>query len=649
MVPFTDSLHASGTFRGVRYRRVGAVTAAQSGKTDGQLDVIGARLDQRPAPILYVGPTRDFVVDQFEPRLMALLDEAETLARKVIRGRRMKKTLKRVAGVPVRLAHGGSSSALKSDSAALALIDEYDEMMGGVRGQGDVLGLVEARGETYADFVTGVTSTCSRGLVVTEFDEESGLRFWARSEPEDIESPIWSLWQEGTRHHFAWPCRHCESYFIPRFDCLRWPQGATPARARAEAFVECPNCGGVHTEEDKAWLNARGVMVAPGERVAFVDDAPVVTGHPEATATLSFWTSGLCSPFVAIGQRAETYLTALASGDHDRIQTAMNASFGECYALASSGDIPEWEEVYATRRLPYKLGQMPEEALALVAAVDVQKFSLYFLLRAFGARGTSWLVDYGQLFGPTDQDEVWNALTDVLTTQVDGWQIQRTLIDSGFRPNKIAPGEEHKVYAYCRNMTWLCKPTKGHDTQAQPYRVAKIEVKKDGSRHKRSIELVHLSSDFFKSLVMARLRTPVDQPGALLLPENVDEDYCRQLVSEARIVVDGKPTWVRRQKDNHYLDAEAMVAAAAYAMNVHRVPEAPDVPAREPIPADGPAPKPPPGATPRALPTANPKPKPEAEPEPAEAAAPEKPPAGLSFRDRFRGRGLRLNGRSSRA
>jgi len=78
MIPWSAAVHRGG------YRRVVAVTAAQSGKTDSMLDIIGARLDQRPAPILYVGPTKEFLTDQFEPRLMALLDEAETLANKVV-------------------------------------------------------------------------------------------------------------------------------------------------------------------------------------------------------------------------------------------------------------------------------------------------------------------------------------------------------------------------------------------------------------------------------------------------------------------------------------------------------------------------------------------------------------------------------------
>ncbi len=88
------------------YRRCVMVSATQTGKTDSMLDVIGERLDDQPAPILYVGPTKEFVVDQFEPRLMALLDQAPTLADKVARGKRNKKARKLVAGLgaPIRLA-----------------------------------------------------------------------------------------------------------------------------------------------------------------------------------------------------------------------------------------------------------------------------------------------------------------------------------------------------------------------------------------------------------------------------------------------------------------------------------------------------------------------------------------------------------------
>ncbi|MFZ8887729.1 MAG: terminase gpA endonuclease subunit, partial [Steroidobacteraceae bacterium] len=566
MIPWSSAVHRGG------YRRVVAVTSAQSGKTDSMLDIIGARLDQKPAPILYVGPTKEFLTDQFEPRLMALLDEAETLAGKVVRGRRMKKTLKHVAGVRLRLAHAGSSTALKSDPAALALIDEYDEMMANVKGQGDVLGLVEARGETYADFVTAITSTPARGLVEIEPDDASGLEFWARSSPEDLESPIWRLWQEGTRHHWAWPCRSCADYFIPRFKQLRWPKTASPAQAKQAATLECPRCGAQHVETDKVWMNARGAMVAPGQQVMLKDDAAHVTGAPADSATLSMWTSGLCSPFVTWGQRAETYLTALQSGDHGRIQTAMNAGFGECHAMTASGDVPDWQEILEPRQ-PYRPGDVPAGGLRLVMGVDVQKFSLVYVIRAFGARGTSWLIDHGELYGPTEDDDVWSALADLMLTQVGGLQIEKVFIDSGFRPDKPELGNEHKVYEFCRRYSWLCSPTKGRDQQSPPYRVSKIEVKPDGKKALYSIDLVTLSTDFFKSLVMSRIRTPADQPGAFHVHEAITEEYCKQLTSEARVVIEGKPVWVKRSRHNHYLDCEALCAAIGYTMNVQRIPE----------------------------------------------------------------------------
>lgn len=570
MIPFSRRIHEG------RHRRVVAVTAAQSGKTDSLLDCIGARLDQRPAPILYVGPSKEFVNDQFEPRLMSLLDEAETLRNKVVRGRRMKKSLKWIAGVRLRLASSASSTALKSDPFALGIVDEYDEMIANIKGQGDPLGLVEARGETYADFVTAVTSTPSHGLVETEIDETNELELWKPGDPEQIGSPIWRLWQAGTRHHFAWACPHCEGYFVPRFKHLQWPKGSTPAQARRNAYLECPNCGGVIEDHHKPEMIAGGVQIAPGQTL---DEARAGENEPD-NATWSCWTSGLCSPFVTFGERAERYLAALLSGEEDKIQTVMNAGFGECYSIAGTTDQPEWAEVME-RRLPYREGEIPAGGLRLVMGVDVQRFSLIYVIRAFGARGTSWLVQHGQLYGPTDQEEVWSALADLMLTPVGGMHIEKVFIDSGFRPDKPDGGNEHKVYEFCRRYSWLCSPTKGKAVQSQPYRVSRIEVKPDGRKAIYSIDLVWLSTDFFKSLVMSRLRTPMEVPGAFYVHSDVTEDYAKELTSEVRIIEGGKPRWVQRARHNHALDCEALCAALGYVLNVQRIPEGTSRPGAE--------------------------------------------------------------------
>ncbi len=555
-----------------RYALSVAMMSAQSGKTDNILDLIGARLSQRPVPILYVGPSKEFNTDQFEPRLMGLLDEAETLKAKVARGKRMKKTKKIVAGVPIRLAHAGSSTALKSDPAGMAIVDEYDEMLANIRGQGDPLGLVLARGDTYADFVTVVTSTPGRGIVETETDPVSGLEFWKTGSAEEIESPIWRLWQQGTRHHWAWPCPHCGEFFVPRLKHLKWPKGATPVQAKRSAYLQCPQgCADPIEEHHKAEMNAKGVMIAPGQTI---EDAFADRNVPE-NSTYSTWNSGLCSPFVTWGDRAERYLNAVLSGEPDKIQTAVNAGFGELYA-EGGGDLPEWQTLLRENVRPYPARSAPREVIRVAMGVDVGKRTLYYVIRGFGSRGTSFLLDYGILHGMTDDDVVWGDLANIMLAPIAGLHIEKVMIDSGFRPNKTDAGSEHKVYEFCRRYSFLCLPTKGRDTlNGRPYSVAKIEVKPDGSKRPYSINLVHVNTDFFKGLVHSRIKTPIEQSGAFFLHQGADEEYARQVLSEVRVVEPGspKPKWVKQRKDNHFFDCEALVAVAGYSLNVQTIPE----------------------------------------------------------------------------
>ena len=559
------------SFGDPRYRRVVQVEGAQMGKTETFLDIIGERLDNRPAPILYAGPSKEFVTDQFEPRLVDLFRQSKSLKPKVlggIDGKRQKRTLKRVAGVRIRLAHTGSSTALKSDPAAIALVDEYDEMLANVNGQGDPLGLIEARGFTYADFTTAVTSTPSSGLVEVERDKASGLEFWKVDDEAEIGSPIWKLWQEGTRHHWCWPCPHCSEYFVPRFKQVRWPKGATPSQARRDSWIECPHCGLEIREEHKADMNARGRYVAPGQTI---DTAGTVTGDPPESGTLSRWCSGLASPFVTIGARVEAYLTALKSGETSKIQTAINAGFGEVYA-GDGGDLPKWEEV-KNRAEPYKPGSVPLDAIYLTIGIDVQKTRLPYVIRAWGARATSWLIEYGELWGETAHPQVWDDLAAKITTPIDGMIIKLAFVDSGFRPGKKFDVPVNRVYAFARRFRSFVFPTKGASVPlVTPLVKRKIEVTQQGSQAKYGLDLIRLDSGYWKSWVHERLAWPADQPGAFHMHEEIGEDYCRQIVAEERISgPGGKKVWVERSRDNHFLDAEAMAAAAGFMLNVQHI------------------------------------------------------------------------------
>lgn len=604
MIPFAMAVHAR------THKRVVMVVSAQSGKSETFLDVIGERLDTAPVPTLYVGPSKRFITEQWEPRILELMTET-ALKDRIGAKSRQTKSRKFINGVPLRLAHGGSTGAMKSDPFGLALTDEADELMKELKGQGNPIGLIDARGDTYADFVHAITSTPSEGVAEVEVDPDSGLEFWGESDPEEVKSTIWRLWMTGTKYHWAWPCPHCGEFFIPRFSCLGWEKPkdkagkempSTPIMAKNTAHLVGP-CGCIIYENEtvtieaanmraKEWMNERGVYVAPGQKI--LPDGSIEGPVPEAT-TISFWVSGLCSPFVPWGERAQRYVEAVRSGNPGDIQSVKNQGFGELYA-PGGGAAPQWGEVMQRASDEYEMGDVPDDAVVLSLTADVQKDRIPYVIRAWGARGTSWLIEASELYGPTEELLIWDTLAGVVTDTYGGLPIRVALVDSGFRPGKKFVVPEHRVYAFARRFPNLVRATKGtSSTMRKPIVASKIDVKVDGKEFKQGLDLLRLDTDYFKSWVQQKVRWTPDQDGAWHLPANISEDYCRQIVSEARIVAPGgKVKWVPRSKENHFLDCEAMQAAAGMILNVTKITEAVRAPRRAVAPQHQQAPPSPP-------------------------------------------------------
>jgi phage terminase large subunit GpA-like protein len=121
------------------------------------------------------------------------------------------------------------------------------------------------------------------------------------------------------------------------------------------------------------------------------------------------------------------------------------------------------------------------------------------------------------------------------------------------------------------------RATKGSSsTMRTPLLFSKVEINRAGKASKFGLELVRLDTDHWKSWVHERIRWREDKPGAWNLPRGVDDDYCHQVVGEARIVApNGRPSWIERGRHHDYLDCEAMQAAGGYLLNVQRIPLAP--------------------------------------------------------------------------
>lgn len=534
------------------------VCGAQMGKTESLINVLGHRFDDGPrVPALWIAPTQKSVKSLADDRLMKMIRSTPPLWNILEKGRRNRIVEKFLANVRLGFGWAGSATELASHPAGLVLLDELDRMTADVEGEGDPLTLATARTKNYPLRKIGVSSTPT------------------------IEgaSPIWTLFLEGTREKWSWPCPHCETYFVPRLELLIWPEKATPAEARAKAHLACPECGGEARDVHKPRMNAAGRFQAhvtdeTGEEVP-VDVAP-------ANSTASYWISGLASPWQGFGEIAEKLVAAYRSRQPERIQGVVNTYGGEVWRVA--GDAPEWQAVMQTRA-HYGRGTVPAGVRLITCGVDVQKTGLYYVIRGWGVNAESWLLDHGFLFGQTEYDNVWLSLAAIITRPVLESPIDRVFVDSGYRPGEIFRRPENVIYVFCRRHRGLAYPTKGHNQQDRPLKTADLDLSVGGRTVKGALKLWHLNTDYLKTWIYAQIDTPEGEPGHWHTHAQVDEDYCRQVVAEEVITkASGLRTWMARG-DNHYLDCEAGAFAAALSLNVYALRDddpAPELPEPRP-------------------------------------------------------------------
>jgi phage terminase large subunit GpA-like protein len=543
-----------------QHRRVVICMASQSGKSECILNLIGHALDDDPRPILAVFANQRQAESIGASRLTPMIENCPSLAAKLDRRESKNKiTEKFVSGVRVGLAWAGSPTELSSHPCALVLLDELDRFPSETGTEGDPLTLAEARVAPFGD---------AKVIIASSPTLEGGSR-------------IWGLWENGTAAKWTWPCPQCGGFFAPCFDFLKWPEKATPAQAKRMAWLECPHCQAHLTERHKPAMNERGQYE--------------LTGDPDSDCA-SFWVSGLCSPWRTWGQLAASWIEAARSHEPAQCQSVLNTRFGELFRV--SGEAPPVSKV-AQLRGAYHFDEVPSAARVLTGGVDVQGDRLVYAIRAWGAASTSWLIRHGELWGDTQPgDPVWHDLAELLEVQYGTLgRVRLTLIDSGFRPDA--------VYAFARRAPGVL-PAKGADGQAKPVYLSRLDVNVRGEPQRRGVRLAHIDSSYFKTWVHSRINWPLDQPGAWHLPAEATDDYCEQLVAEERVVkANGAVKWLRTKKANHFLDCEALCAAAAHLLQIHtlRAKPAPDAvdPGDPSAPQQSQQPHPPP-APPRTRP-----------------------------------------------
>jgi phage terminase large subunit GpA-like protein len=476
------------------------------------------------------------------PKLAALLSgAAHDMTREAIRLR----------GMALNFASANSPAALATRSICKLALDETDKYEEFSGREASPIALARERTITFTSrlILKMSTPTTERGYIWREFLQGDRRRYW-------VPCPLCGFFQlliMGT------PGDGTPGIKIPAGE--RDPERIIDKRL---AWYECEACHGRISDQDKAAMLRGGKWVPEAQTIN--RRTGVVSGAAPSRRRLSYHISRLYAPW---GNSSFSHVIAELLRSKGSAQDLMNFR-NSWLAEVWEDKVEEVTAAHVRSRVGgYEAGTVPLEAHCLTAGVDVQLDHLWYVIRAWGAHGESWLVREGRVEG-------WEALNKVLfqahyMAGADPVPVKCVLIDMGYRTDE--------VFSFARRTG--CQPVKGAANPSRCFTVTKHQHA-DGSVS----PLVLIDTGYYKAKLHRLIRIRDEDPGAWHLPgvvgadglttDGVDEEYYAHIVSEQRVREQEKKTgrvhfpWKRIPAGaaNHLLDCEVYALAAAEILDV---------------------------------------------------------------------------------
>lgn len=508
---------------------------AQLGKTEVSLNWIGYVMEHAPAPMLTVVPTLEVRKRWVKQRLDPMLDETPAL-RAMFDARRKRdaanaEDMKDFPGGILVLSGANSPSSLASMPIRYVVCDEVDRFPWEAGEEGDPLGLVEERTNSFP----------RRKILLISTPTTAGI------------SRIDDEYQSSSQGEFYVPCPHCGTYQV-----LRWRQetgdyGLVHQSSTGQVYYRCIDCHDRIDEHHKAGMLAAGHWRHK---------------HPERKSK-GYHLSGLYSaPGLGVSWAEIWAKWEDAQGDTAKLKRFVNTTLAETWQ--EEGD--SLEPVGLMARLEEYPDSLP--ATIRTAGVDVQKDRLEITLVDWGQGEEAWLHDHIALWGDTTLPEVWGELGELLADL----NVNACGIDAGYNTSL--------VLAFVEGRSW-CWPIKG---TAGPHRpIIEDERKRryrDRARRRKGQPQEIIGVDQAKALIYARAKLPQPGPGYLHFPRtpSFDDEYFSQLSAEKLItkVRGNRATaeWIKTRARNEALDCLVYALAALRLSGVDLNTLQPDAPKR---------------------------------------------------------------------
>ena len=508
--------------------RVVMMTAAQIGKTEIILNVIGYFIDQEPSPILLLDPTLEMGMSFSKDRLAPMIRDTPALQGRIKdpRSRDSGNTLlhKKFTGGHITIAGANSAASLASRPIRVLLCDEVDRYPVSAGTEGDPLSLAMKRTQNF----------WNRRIVWVSTPTMLGI------------SRIEKAYNASSREVWCVPCPTCGEY-----QPYSWEQ--ITYKDLPEPIMTCAKCGAKHNEVEWKAGQERGRWIA---------------GNPDETKSRGFHVNAFASAWVTWKSLIEQYVEAFRNGEEE-LKVWWNTVLGLPYEN-TSGSIEA--EALESHREEYP-AELPDGVLVLTCGVDTQDDRLECEVVGWGVGKESWGIEYRVFYGDPGRNDVWQALDDFLSklwSYADGEKLGLacTCIDS-------AGHFTDEVYRFCkprsrRNIFAIV----GRGREGMP------SVGKPTRNNRRKVALFTLGVTTIKGVLFSRLK--VENPGAgychfpLDTKHNhrgYDTVYFKGLVSERMVVkrVHGRETitWEPRSEGirNEPLDTRVYATGALELLN----------------------------------------------------------------------------------
>lgn len=572
------------------YSTVAVVGPGQSGKTEIAQNWLLKSVATDPGDMLWYMQTDPGLEAFVKGRINPMIDAHQVMSER-LGTRPVDDSLhfKQFQGMRVEFLSAAHSNLINK-SAPRIVADEVDAYPASL---GDVKALLDVRRQTF-----GRQSTL---LALSHPDMARGLV------PErDWSAGIMAIYGDSDRRLWYWPCPHCGAWSspvptAPRFMALQYPEDGTLDEIEQQARLVCPVNGCLIEDHHRREMNRSGRWIGEGQEIA---QDGTITGELVKRKTAGFWIVGAMSPFVmgGIGGLARARVKAQreleVSGEDLTLRQVLVKQWGIPYTPPRSVGSIDANDLADRAEPDLKLQVVPQGVRFLTATVDCQIAHFEWLVRGWGVKGESWIIDGGRIPGdpatsPEDWDEMRAQVMDRSYPLADGSGRRMSIKAMGYDSGG-APGVTQQAYAAWTRWrrqklvrifgkvagrdAWSIIPMKGANTQNAP-RLAvvypdttrKANVRAGGG----TVPQAQFNPNLFKDDLAGQLQRGepgdwyVHFPWALRAKEP-PHPWFEQVVSEHRLP-NGRWEKVQSSARNEKLDLMVMSHAIAHLHGLSRI------------------------------------------------------------------------------